>query len=99
MWAALHKGRAEKLLLAAVLTRAVRDFVVYSRGRSPEEDAIAESARVWIFEESEGEWGHITSFHNICLAMDLDCERVRAQVKKMLTSTKPRGLTYGSWTA
>ena len=94
----MHRGRAEKHLLAAVLARAVRDFVVYSRGRSPEENAIAESARVWIFEGTEEE-EHITSFHNICLAMDLDCERVRAQVKKMLTSARPRGLTYGSWTA
>jgi len=94
----LDNGRAEKLLLAAILTRAVRDFVIYSRGRSPEEDTIAEAAREWIFDGTE-EDGHITSFHNICLAMDLDCDRVRTQINKMLSGGKPKGLTYGSWTA
>ncbi len=94
----MGSGRPEKLLLAAVLTRAVRDFIIYSRGNTPEEDAIAEAARKWIFDGTEEEDAHITSFHNICEAMDLDCERVRAQVRRLLTSSKPRGLTYGSWT-
>lgn len=84
--------------MAAILTRAVRDFIIYSRGRSAEEDHIAEAAREWLFEGSE-EDGHITSFHNICLAMDLDCDRVRAQIHKMQSRGKPKGLTYGSWTA
>ncbi len=93
----MGRGTAEKLLLAAVLTRAVRDFVIYSRGNSDQEVAIAESARVWLFEGSENE-AHIIFFYNICMAMDLDCDRVRNQVKKMLSGSQPRRLTYGSWT-
>ena len=94
----MDSGRAEKLLLAAVLTRAVRDYVIYSRGRSPEEDRIAEAARMWIFDDLEEE-EHITSFSSICLVMDLDCERVRAQVLKLQTCNLTTGLSYGSWTA
>lgn len=53
---------------------------------------------MWIFDDLEEE-EHITSFSSICLVMDLDCERVRAQVLKLQTCNLTTGLSYGSWTA
>lgn len=76
-------GDSEKLLLAAVFARAVRDLVVYSRGRSAEERLLAEGARQWLFESTEDQ-DSITSFSSICLVMNLDEARVRRQLRDWL---------------
>lgn len=76
-------GEAEKRLLAAVFARAVRDLLVYRRGRTDEERQLAEAARAWLFESSEDETG-ITSFPGICQVMNLDRARVRSQLQHML---------------
>ncbi|MBK6849417.1 MAG: hypothetical protein IPG96_18425 [Proteobacteria bacterium] len=76
-------GEAEKRLLAAVFARAVRDLLVYRRGRTDEERQLAEAARAWLFEGADDETG-ITSFPGICQVMNLDGARVRNQLRHML---------------
>jgi hypothetical protein len=71
------------LLLAAVLARAVRDVVFYSRGKTPEERRIAAEALEWLFEPSP-DTRSITSFRGICQALSLDHGRVRDQIVAML---------------
>lgn len=63
----------EKKLLAAVLQRAITDFV------SGEGD-IKESARIWLFEEDMPDCPLTFSF--ICEALDLDCGMLRSAIKK-----------------
>lgn len=80
---------AELSLLAAVLMRATRDFVVGSTRGSPGDLELAEEARRWLFDEDENDNNnnnehHITSFRNICLAMNLDCRQVRQRILCML---------------
>lgn len=79
----MAKDSPEKTLLAAVLLRAVRDVVVYSRARTPEEERVAEAARQWIFEEADDDDSHFASFVSICQVMDLDHQRVRDRVRDM----------------
>ncbi|MDY0003536.1 MAG: hypothetical protein RBU30_19715 [Polyangia bacterium] len=75
---------AERHLLAAVLLRAVRDFG-YRGSKDPEEARVAEAAREWIF-EGEEDVDHIGAFSTICQLMDLDANRVRAQILSMSPS-------------
>jgi len=77
----VRDGIAERHLLAAVLLRAVRDYC-YSGSKDPEEARVAEAAREWIFDGSEDE-DHIGAFCTICQLMDLDFQRVRAQILSM----------------
>lgn len=77
-----NNGNGEKLLLAAILLRAVRDLFVDPTTSNKGESLIAETARQWIFEEQEDE-DHITSFRNICMVLDLDYLLVRRQIQKM----------------
>jgi len=76
-------AEAEMLLLAAVLARAVRDVIFYSRGKTPEERRIAAEALDWLFEPSP-DARSITSFYGICQALNLDHGRVREQILDML---------------
>jgi hypothetical protein len=76
-------AEAEMLLLAAVLARAVRDLIFYSRGKTPEERRIAAEALEWLFEPSP-DTRSITSFRGICQALNLDHGRVRDQIVDML---------------
>lgn len=73
------------MLLAAVLARAVRDFVSYSRGRTLAEEQLSEDARRWLFVETDPH--SITSFENICMALDLDVESVRRRVLQLKTAS------------
>lgn len=93
----MAKDSPEKTLLAAVLLRAVRDVIVYSRGRTPEEERVAEAARQWIFEDTDDDDSHFASFVNICQVMDLDHERVRDRVRALCTvDLDPPQLGLGS---
>jgi hypothetical protein len=74
---------AELSLLAAVLMRATRDFVVGSTRCGPGDRELAEEARRWLFDDTNDE-EHITSFRNICLAMNLDRRQVRQRILCML---------------
>ena len=78
----MGNGNPEKSLLAAVLLRAVRDLIIYSRAFTPEEKRVAKAAHDWIFDCPEDE-GHVTSFSNICLVMDLDPILVRRRINTM----------------
>ena len=44
---------------------------------------MAEEAREWIFGEAVDD-DHFTSFRNICMLMDLDCERVRDTIRGLI---------------
>jgi hypothetical protein len=98
----LNGGSSEKLLLAAVLVRAVRDFVIHSRGNSIRDRRIAAAAREWIFDDPEPDaenrghdpLGHFMSFTNICLVMNLDREQVRRRILVMQPE-ETRGLRCG----
>lgn len=80
-----HSPPAELFLLAAVLMRAARDYVAGSLRPGAAEQQLAEEARQWIFDEVDDDPDHIMSFRSICLAMNLDCERVRQRILRMLT--------------
>lgn len=86
-------GSAEKLLLAAVLLQAVRDLVVYSRAFTDREQRFADDARRWIFDGQE-DAGHVASFENICLAMDLDRQVVRRQILGMCPEEMRRSVRH-----
>lgn len=88
-------GEAEKRLLAAVFARAVRDLLVYRRGRTDEERQLAEAARAWLFEGSD-DASYITSFPGICQVMNLDGARVRSQLRHMLPQAAA-GLGGTAW--
>lgn len=98
----MSSGSSEKLLLAAVLVRAVRDFVIHSRGSSIRDKRIAAAAREWIFDDpvpdaEDGEDDHLSnfmSFTNICLVMNLDREQVRRRILVMQPE-ETRGLRCG----
>jgi hypothetical protein len=76
-------AEAELVLLAAVLVRAARDLVMYSRGNTAQERKIAADALQWIFGPSPDDRS-ITSFRGICQALDLDCDSVRDRIFEML---------------
>ena len=62
----------EKRLLAAVLQRAITDFLSGDR-------ELAEGARVWLLEEDEDGEAPL-SFSFVCEALDLDPESLRQAI-------------------
>ena len=72
-------ARSEKLLLAAILFRAVRDVNQYSQSSCHLDREIANQARQWILSDSE-EPMYFTSFRNICTVLNLQFKEVRKKV-------------------
>jgi hypothetical protein len=70
----------ERLLLAAILHRAVLDAVVDSESKQTERRRISEEARRWIFSD---QGTGFTSFVNICEVLELDPGWVRNKVKRL----------------
>lgn len=72
-------------LLAAILLRAVRDFVTYRRAKEgTEQYAIMEDAAGWIFWDGEdGQPRQPMTFLDICDQIDVDPLRVRAAVLRL----------------
>jgi hypothetical protein len=72
----------EKTLLAAILLRAIRDFVCYADPRNAEEEQMSQTARQWLFEDTD-ESEYLVSFSKICLVMELDQVQVRRRIRQM----------------
>jgi hypothetical protein len=70
----------ERLLLAAILHRAVLDAVLDRKSSQTERRRISEEARRWIYSDS---YSSITSFVNICEVLELDPGWVRNKVEHL----------------
>jgi len=70
----------ERLLLTAILHRAVLDAVVDRESKHTERRRISEEARRWIFTDTSTGF---TSFANICEILELDPGWVRNKVERM----------------
>jgi len=82
----MEEARGERLLLAAILLRAVRDVVAFSCSQDRVQRALAQEASEWLFEEVDGSDRDLTSFASICVLTDLDRERVRLRVRALLAA-------------
>lgn len=90
---------ASRRLLAAIIRRAVHDFVLYRdcTAQAPEEYAMAIDAAGWLFfdgEDTTDVEGRYTYLY-ICSLLDLDYKAIRAQALK-LTRQDLKRLSGGS---
>jgi hypothetical protein len=84
----MEESRGERLLLTAILLRAVRDVVAFSCSPDRVKRALAEEAMEWLFEEEDGSERHLTSFASICMLTDLDTEQVRRRVRALIIAER-----------
>lgn len=73
--AQLHYQQGEKRLMLAVLMDAVGCIERYYEGRRAQSWPAFHAARRWVLEQNRT-WPF--SFENICLALDLDSDRIRS---------------------
>lgn len=71
-------GNGFRSLWAAVLMQAVTDHVYPSSSTKNHERV---SARLWLFDDHHAD--ALNSFENVCGYLDLDPERIRAQIVRM----------------
>jgi len=68
-----------RALWLKVIIRAIYDWVTYKDSTKVEKKKFAESADIWLFQESL----LFNSFENVCRQLDIDPVRIRAKVKTM----------------
>jgi hypothetical protein len=81
-----------KMLLLEIVRRTAFDWVLYRSSRRLVQKVLAEQAYRWLFLENPGtsEWNErcregkdVTSFVAICLALDLDPDKVRGHIRNL----------------
>jgi hypothetical protein len=74
----LHYDQGEKRLMLAVLLDALDIIVTYNAGRRSQSWGEYQAALQWVMAEDHL-WPF--SFENICHALDLDCNKLRAALQ------------------
>ena len=72
-----HSFKSETVFWAAILRRAVTDYVSYSCDMNEKKFELAQSAERWIFGEG-------TSFEDVCAILDLDPDSVRKRLHDLV---------------
>lgn len=67
-------------LFAAILNRAIRDYIQYVGKTDSKQFCLAEEAWLWIMSDSD----ELTTFVWICKLLDQDPSRVRGKIAKLV---------------